>query len=809
MNNYEKLGAFYLGKEFDLEAGKMTENLLLYDSKDLTTHGVIVGMTGSGKTGLALTLLEEAAIDGIPAIAIDPKGDLGNLLLTFPRLQPEDFLAWVDTGEASRNGMTPDELAKKMAETWKTGLAQFGQDGMRIQRFRDSADVAIYTPGHAAGRPLQILRSFSAPSSDLAQDSTAIRDRVMSAVSGLLGLAGIDADPVQSREHILLSNILDRAWRDGRSLDVTAIINEIQKPPFERIGVFDLESFYPARERFGLAIALNNLIASPGLSDWMEGEPLDIQQLLYSPEGKPRIAILSIAHLSDSERMFFVTILLNEVLAWVRAQSGTSSLRALIYMDEIFGYFPPAGNPPSKIPMLTLLKQARAFGLGVVLSTQNPVDLDYKGLANAGTWWIGRLQTERDKMRVIEGLEGAAAVSGGSFDRGEMERILAGLGSRVFLMRNVHDNEPVVFHSRWALSYLRGPMTLPQIKQFMTQSHPFIPQKSEPIAVSSGARIAEPANDKSGLRPVLPPGISEVFLRPVNPVGELIYRAGVIGIGRLHFVDSKAGVDSWRTYSLIATLGDNGFADWGAARVEGDIQEALDSRPLDGAGFAAIPPAGMRKERADQWRKTLASHLYQNITLDLFECPSLKMTSKPEETEGDFKARIAQMLREQRDLKVSKIKNKYAAKLQTMTDRVRGAEERVAREKAQATHHKLSTALGIGATLLGALTGRRVMTSGNIGRASSTLRRAGRISKEAADVDRADKSLEVAKQRLAELESQFEMEIQSLQDEFTADDSSIVRKQLRPRKSDIAIGTVGLCWTAWKKSPDGLFEPAQ
>jgi hypothetical protein len=810
MQDFEKLGAFYLGREYELSAGRLTENLLLYDAKDLTTHGVIVGMTGSGKTGLALSLLEEAAIDGIPAIAIDPKGDLGNLLLAFPDLKPSDFRPWIDPAEAGRKGLSPDDFAQKTAETWKKGLAEWGQDGARIQKFKDAVDLAIYTPGNSAGRPLQILRSFAAPSQETLQDAAALRERIMSAVSGLLGLMGINADPIQSREHILLSNILDRAWREGRSLDIAAIIAEIQKPPFEKIGVFDLESFYPAKERFGLAMALNNLIASPGFSAWMEGEPLDIQRLLYTPEGKPRVAILSIAHLSDAERMFFVTILLNEVLSWVRAQSGTSSLRALLYMDEIFGYFPPNANPPSKTPMLTLLKQARAFGVGVVLSTQNPVDLDYKGLANAGTWWIGRLQTERDKMRVIEGLEGAAATAGASFDRNAMEQIMAGLGNRVFLMRNVHDDAPVIFQSRWALSYLRGPMTLPQIKQAMTlapsspssSSSSSNPILSEPPAAASVSTAAPSA------RPVLPPEIAEYFLRPANPVGDLVYRASVIGVSKLHFVDAKAGVDTWVTRSLIAPVGEDGFADWETARVEGDLKASLDRQPQSGATFSAVPAAATRKQSAAQWQKTLESHLYQHVTLDLFACPALKLTSKPDEAEGDFTARVAQVMRERRDLEVAKIKNKYAVKLQTLTDRVRRAEEKVEREKSQASQQKLSTALGVGATILGALMGRRVASVGNIGRAASTMKSASKIGKEAADVERAGESLEVTKQRLADLEAQFEAEVETLQGQFDPASASIERTQVRPRKSDITIGAVGLCWTPWKKAADGLVEPA-
>jgi len=397
MQDFEKLGSFYLGKAYDAATKQVTDDLLLYDAKDLTTHAVCVGMTGSGKTGLCISLLEEAAIDGIPALIIDPKGDLGNLLLTFPELRPSDFEPWLEAADAARKGLTLPQLAEKTAETWRKGLGDWHQPVDRIARLKQAADVSIYTPGSTAGRPLTVLRSFDAPPQETIDDTSAFRDYILSAVSGLLALIGIDGDPLRSREHILLSSIMDHHWRLGQNLDIPALIHAIQKPPFAKVGVFDLDSFFPANDRLGLAMSLNNLIASPGFAVWTQGEPLDIQRLLYTPAGKPRLTILSIAHLADSERMFFVTILLNAVLAWMRTQSGTSSLRALLYMDEIFGYFPPTANPPSKQPMLTLLKQARAFGLGVVLATQNPVDLDYKGLANTGTWLIGRLQTDRDK----------------------------------------------------------------------------------------------------------------------------------------------------------------------------------------------------------------------------------------------------------------------------------------------------------------------------------------------------------------------------------------------------------------------------
>jgi hypothetical protein len=799
MQDFEKLGVFYLGKEFDPAADRPTDNLVLYESRDLTTHGVILGMTGSGKTGLALAMIEEAAMDGVPVLALDPKGDLGNLLLTFPALQPADFRPWIDEADAARKGLSPDGFAACTAETWKRGLAEWGQDGDRIRRLREAADFGLYTPGSAAGRPLQVLRSLAAPPPALLQDPTALRDRVLSAVSGLLGLMGLAADPIQSREHILLSNILDRAWREGRSLDIAVLIGEIQKPPFDKIGVFDLESYYPARERFGLAMALNNLIASPGFSAWMEGEPLDIQRLLFTPTGKPRVSVLSIAHLSDAERMFFVTILLNEVLAWMRGQSGASSLRAILYMDEIYGYFPPSANPPSKTPMLTLLKQARAFGLGVVLSTQNPVDLDYKGLSNAGTWWIGRLQTERDKLRVIEGLEGIVAGGGAAFDRSRMEQTLAGLGNRVFLMRNVHENQPVLIQTRWALSYLRGPLTLPQIQKASSLTAapagtPAAPVAATVAAPSLFAPAAAPATAPATARPVLPPEIVESFLRPANPAAALAYKAQIIGVSKLHFVDAKAGVDTWLTYTLLAPLGDDGFAAWEEASVHGDMKAEVDREPRAGATFAPLPAAAMRRQAADSWRKTLESHLYQNVSMDLLSCPALKLTALPGENEGDFQARLVQALRERRDLEVARLKAKYAPRLQTLTDQLRRAEDRVEREKAQAGQMRIQTALSVGATLLGAFLGRRMVSAGNIGRATTAMRQASKIGKETADVARADESATVLRDRLAALEQQFQDEAAAIQGPFEAGAAEVRKTQIRPRKSDVTVGTVGLCW---------------
>ncbi|MGH9335382.1 MAG: ATP-binding protein, partial [Vicinamibacteria bacterium] len=538
MRSFEKLGAFYLGRSFDPESAAAGAAPLLYDSRDLTTHGLIVGMTGSGKTGLSIVLLEEAALDGIPAIVIDPKGDMANLALRFPGLSPEDFLPWIEPREAVSRGQTQGELAAETARAWEEGITKWGQSKERIQALADAAEVAVYTPGSFSVRPLAVLRSFDAPSSSVVADEDALRERIGNAVSGLLGLVGIEADPLTSREHVLLSTILEGAWRASENASLEGLVKAIQSPPFEKLGALDLESFYSSKERMTFAARLNGLLASPAFAAWREGEPIDVQRLLYTKEGRPRIAVLSIAHLDDEERMFFVTLFLNEVITWMRAQEGTGSLRALLYMDEIFGFFPPVKTPPSKAPMLTLLKQARAFGLGVVLATQNPVDLDYKGLANIGTWFLGRLQTERDRERLMEGL----ATAPGGFDRKKTKEILSSLEKRVFLMQNVHEDGPVLFQTRWALSYLRGPMTLEQLRKL--GAPPIEPARSAPEPETAPAAAA------SGPRPSLPPSIEEYFL---GSQGE-VYRPRLLATAELHFVSAAEGVDHWEKVHWLTPL---------------------------------------------------------------------------------------------------------------------------------------------------------------------------------------------------------------------------------------------------------------
>jgi hypothetical protein len=810
--NFEKLGAFYLGRVIDREKDKVSDDLLLYDSKDLTTHAVCVGMTGSGKTGLCISILEEAALDGIPALIIDPKGDLGNLMLTFPQLQPSDFRPWIDEDEAARKGFSPQEYAVRMSQTWKKGLADWGQDGQRIEKLRQSADISIYTPGSNTGLPLTVLRSFEAPPASLAEDSDALRDRIMAAVSGLLALLGRDTDPIQSRDHILLSNLFHGAWKEGRSLDIPSLIREVQSPPFQNVGVFDLESFYPSKERFSFAMVLNNLLASPGFASWMEGEPLDIGRLLYSKDGRPRLTILSIAHLSDQERMFFVTILLNEVIAWMRTQPGTSSLRALLYMDEIYGYFPPTSMPPSKTPMLTLLKQARAFGLGVVLSTQNPVDLDYKGLSNAGTWFIGRLQTERDKDRVLDGLEGASTTAGIQFDRNEINKTISGLKSRVFLMHNVHEDSPLIFNTRWALSFLRGPLTRTQIQTLMEERKKEVPAISEqPPSVPGKVELRKEKTISQ--KPVLPPEISQFFLSPKASIvsGEnILYKPVLYASSKLHFINSSAGIDSWKQEALLVDIPQGGSPVlWDEAVFYGqDQQMALEKTGIEGAKYGPLPPASLRPSSYTAWNKNLVNFLYQNKSLQLWKSVALKEMSQIGEREGEFRANLVQKYHEQRDLKIEKLRKSYSPKLVSLQDQIRRAQYRLQKEQSQYGQQKAQTAISVGATVLGALLGRKIGSAGNIGRATTSMRGLGRATREKQDIALVQNEIKVLQERLMDMEVQFKADLANFQQDFRPEELDIQEIFIKPRKSDISISRIALVWTPWELDSMGLGEPA-
>jgi hypothetical protein len=771
--DYEKLGVFYLGQTFDPAQPQLGAPVLL-ESQRLTTHAVCMGMTGSGKTGLCIGLLEEAAIDGIPVLAIDPKGDLGNLLLSFPGLAAADLAPWVDPAEAERRGVTREALAEDAAQKMRAGLEASLQDVARIERLRAAADFAIYTPGSNAGLSLSIVRSLEAPSAALREDEELFRERVSATVSGLLGLLDIEADPLQSREHILLARILGDAFQKGESLTLANLLARVKTPPFAEVGVLDLESFYPEKERMKLVLGLNNLLASPAFASWLTGEPLDIQALLYTPQGKPRVSILSIAHLDDKQRMFFVTLLLNEVLAWTRAQSGTSSLRAILYMDEVFGYFPPVAEPPSKRPMLTLLKQARAFGVGMVLATQNPVDLDYKGLSNIGTWLLGRLQTERDRARVLDGMEGAATTSGASFERGTLDAQLAALAPRTFVMHSARGGAPRRFGTRQTLSFLRGPLTRQEIKALMD---PRKEKAAPPPAVPASPPPTSAAH-------AIPEGI-EVGYLPSN--GEATrYEPALLAVIRIGAVGGTAP----RTLSLLTPFEE------GAIPIHFENAQEL-TLPLDRLAkapdgtlaFAPVPAAALEKKRYTAWGKEALASAIERCSAIVWK--GAKLSSEPGESERDFRARVALALREARDAKVASLQAKYDSKLRTAREKEQKLASQLQREHQQANAAKVTSAFDLGGAILGAFFGNSGVSKADVQRASKVARSASKVSKEGADVERLQRELATAADARAKLEADLLAAIDALP---APADEPITAKTLKPKKSELQLAFIGLAF---------------
>lgn len=803
-DEYEKLGQFYLGREYDLEAKQVEDGLVLYDSKDLVTHGVVLGMTGSGKTGLCLALLEEAAMDGIPAIVIDPKGDISNLLLAFPSLDAASFRPWINEDDAAKKGISPDEHAEKTAAMWKKGLADWGQDEGRIARFREKVDVNVFTPGSKAGIPVSILASLEAPPFEIVDDGELFGERVESTVSSLLSLVGVTADPIKSPEAVLLSTIFQKAWAGGQDITLESLVRHIQKPAFDKVGIIDIESFFPEKSRQALALKFNNLLASPGFATWLEGPPLDIASMLHTPAGKPRISIFSIAHLGDAERMFFVSLLMNQMLGWMRAQNGTTSLRALLYMDEIYGYLPPSANPPSKRPMMTILKQGRAFGLGCLLATQNPVDLDYKALSNIGTWFLGRLQTERDKMRVLDGLEGAAGSQNAKFDRASMERFISGLGNRIFLMNNVHESGPMIFHVRWVMSYLTGPLTRGQIKTLMDPKRAAFVQESAPAVAELApnpmamAQSVAPVAQKSAARPAVGAGVNELFVPAAGGGEDIVYRPHLLRQGTVHFSSAKTGVDGSRAVNFINPIGAQGI-DW-----ESNVDLALSvlsPDPAAGAGFDELPGYAMNAANYKQVEKDFAEWMYRNERADVFSCAALKAWSKLGESEADFRARIGHQAREARDAAVEKVRAAATKKISALETRQRGAEVQLAKEKAEANAAKMQAGVSMLGGLLGGLLGRKAGL-GTLTRGSTAIGKASSAYKQHQDVANADAKVAGIAGELQTLQAEMEEEISKISGSYDPAALALETESIKPTKTDVKVGKVALLWLPYDSRGD-------
>ena len=743
----EKMGSFFLGAEYDIKKAEIGDEPVLYDARDLTTHAVCVGMTGSGKTGLCIGLLEEAAIDHVPAIIIDPKGDMTNLLLQFENLDPSDFEKWINPDDASRKGMTVTEYAKKMADTWRDGLAGWGEDEKRIKLLKESVDYTIFTPGSDSGVPINILGSFAAPQIDFDSDTEMLRERIQGTVAALLGMVESKEDPVRSREGILLATLFEHHWRKNEDLDLTKLIMGIQKPPFSKLGVFDIDTFFPEKDRFNLAMEFNTLVASPQFQYWLQGESLDIDKLYFTPEGKIRHSIMYIAHLSDSERMFFVTLLLNSLITWMRRQSGTTSLRSLLYFDEIFGYFPPTAQPPSKKPLLTILKQARAFGVGAVLVTQNPVDIDYKGLSNAGTWFIGKLQTERDKLRVLQGLEGAIAEAGTSANT-DFNKLISSLGSRVFLLHNVHEDQPVVMHTRWVMSYLRGPLTRPQVKELMLEKKNL--QAVKNVAKSTTSSIENIDIKKTTAHPPsLSSQIKQMFL-PVwksrseasSDIGrddlELVFEGYGFTNGNVRFYDAKRGLDEVKSVAFLTPPPDEfGRIKWEEAQPLENWEKKLidkpdhpDSVPV---AFADTPESMNTLKEVKAVGKEFSDYLYQSQSMPILIHEKFEIYQVPNEGRESFHSKVTQAARERRDEEIDEIQDRYEDKFDKIKDRIRDEEQDLYEHESEMKDRRTAEIIGVAETIFSVFKGRR--RSFSTAATKSRMRRKAKQKMEATRMD--------------------------------------------------------------------------
>lgn len=854
---------FYLGARVDPETNEVIRDApVYYDARDLTTHAVILGMTGSGKTGLGIVLLEEAAIDGIPQIIIDPKGDITNMLLAFPDLTAESFTPWVDPDEALRADQSPEEHAAAVAKRWQEGLTRWGIDNERVQTYRRAARFSIYTPGSHAGLPVSILQSFSAPAEGWEGNEEVLRERISAIVSALLGLIGIHAGPVEDPRHILLSNIFETNWQRGADLTMEQLILQVQRPPFGKLGVLDVDSVIDEKERIKLAQALNNIMAAPNFQTWIDGEPLDIPSLLFTPEGYPRTTIFYTAHLNEDERQFITTLLLGAIHSWMRAQSGSTSLRALLYIDEAFGMFPPHPyNPPTKEPLLALLKQARAFGVGVIVATQNPKDIDYKGLSNAGTWFIGKLQTDNDRERVLEGLDSARDATS-ALDVKTVDDLLGQLGPREFIIHNVHEPQtPILMTTRWAMSYLRGPLTRQQVSTLMANqrslaeqharqhhsrgpSHRPAAQGAMPAAAAASPAAAatssvlpdagvavEAAETGITAREATPPGFSalppslstavEQYYLPaeysieyalqawqeithqhaeqVEPGERLLYRPALLTQTMVRFTHAPTKATQTRTYAFVVpNLPKVPFLEWAEYAADPFDPQALDTTPGGRAFYEDLPEQLDQAAGLKNLQANLIDWIYHNAAITLYQNDVLDMVSTPGEARNDFYARLTAVARERRDEEIDKVASRYDSRLAKIEDSVRKKAQRLDMERDELTARRREEMLTAGESLMQLMKGRTYYTLSR----TSRMRRY---------TNSHEDRVGLMEQEMAEIAQQFEAteaEMEGALNEVQQKWSNAIRQvsevRISPYKKDINPVLFGIGWVPyWYATIDG------
>ena len=779
--------SFTLGAMVDPATGKRLDDALTYEPSDLTTHGVIVGMTGSGKTGLGVALIEEAMLEGIPCLVLDPKGDMTNLALNFPALSPADFRPWVDEAAAVRDGKDADDVAEETAAMWAEGLAGWGLGTEQMQSLADSSPVTIYTPGSTAGVPINIVGSLAAPAIGWEGNEEVLRDEIEGFVSSLLTLAGIDADPVSAPEHILIATIIEHAWSKGRDLDLAGLIGAVVEPPVRKLGVFDVDAFFPREDRTALAMRLNGLIASPSFASWIQGEALDIDRILHG-DGRACTAVVYLAHLSEEERQFVVTLILSKLVTWMRSQQGTGSLRALVYMDEVFGYAPPTAEPPSKKPILTILKQARAFGVGMVLSTQNPVDLDYKAMSNAGTWMIGRLQTERDKARILDGISSAT----GDVDTAAISDLITGLGKRAFVLHSTRDSAPKVFTTRWVMSYLAGPLTREHVSRLVDRVPGPTPSEE---AADTRAETTDIPVSATSVAPVVAEGVEVVWAAPSAPwiegvggaSGSSLHTPAAVARVHLLYDDHHAEVDHREEYEAIIHPLDADATQ--VTPVDHDDRDFLSVPPtgalyrLDGAGISSTA----------FWKSlstAITDRLTRERTVTIFKNPTLKLYSRVEETREEFEERCRMEAVKRADEDVAGLTDKYRTRIRNAQEAIRKAEHRVRELQTEVETRRQSELLSGAGDLLGAILGGR--------RGSTGLRRAAsrrtQTKQTEEQLNTAGDRLAMEEQELLELETDLARDVERIGAEWDTAAAEIEEHPVGLERSDVRVEPLKMLW---------------
>lgn len=766
----------YLGKLFDLSKKKiLTDQPLLYDLDDLTTHAIVTGMTGSGKTGLCVGLLEEAAMQNIPAIIIDPKGDLTNLMLHFPELRPEDFEPWINPDLTKSEGKTIVEMAASTAQSWKKGLQEWEITQEDLRKLQSSVDRTIYTPGSSKGIPVDILTSFNSQGVEWEENEESLREMISSTVTALLTLVGFkDIDPLRSREHILIANIIEHSWKNENKLDLQSLILEIQNPPFNKLGAFPIDAFYPRKERDDLALQLNNFLASPSFQSWIEGQPLNTENFLYTPQGKPRHSIFYLAHLDDTERMFFVTLLFAAVDAWMRKQTGTTSIRALLYFDEILGYLPPVANPPSKPLIIRLLKQARAFGMGLVLTTQNPIDVDYKALSNAGTWMIGRLQTEQDKQRLLDGLE---SVSGG-MSRSTVDKTISSLGKRVFLLQNVHEKQPVIFQTRWVMNYLTGPLALRQIPALNTLAGAQLPQIEPSQVETSQTYSTTPTNAMTSSS-----GAALYIRTGSQPTGE---KTALLGQAEVSFYSRSPAINTSHTITVIMPEPPQKALDWDGSVVQDTKQDSFSAATEIKINAGKLTAWMMDEKWWQTQKKEFEQWIYETDSYSVFRHKESGLQSEEGEDKAAFELRCQKTIQNTLQTELDVLERKYKTKLTGAQNKIDRQKLRVEKYEGEVNSRRMEMLSRGGQAVLTLLTRKKVTG------VSSSLTKKRMFDEAQAKLEEAQQALSDYQEAFTQLQSNLEDEKSIIQDKWSDPTATIEEIRLTPTKQRIRVDIFGI-----------------